>query len=190
MDDHSIPPEHQNRLSLRFVIDTHILDDGARETDELWRLHRAGWFNLTRTDVLDTELLAAPEERRSDLLARSGELTEHFGPLVLDHSRLDHAVLGGRTDEELLHRVFALLYPGAVWGAARPQHTRDAMHVAWAIRYGADGFITRDRRLLNKREAVARAFDGFLILEPAETVDRINRRKRREDAILRTKESS
>lgn len=56
MDDHSIPPEHQNRLSLRFVIDTHILDDGAGETDELWRLHRAGWFNLTRTDVLDTEL--------------------------------------------------------------------------------------------------------------------------------------
>lgn len=186
----SIPPKHQNQLAMRFVIDTHILDDVAPETLELWALHEAGWFNLTRTDVMDTELVGAPEAQRANLVARSGELTEHLGPFILDHSRLDHALLGNAVDDELLHRVFELLYPGANWAAARPQHIRDAMHVAWAIRYGADGFITRDKRLLNKREAVAAVFDEFLILDPAEAVERVNKRRSRHEAFLRAKESS
>ena len=69
-------------------------------------LHRQGWVNVTRSDVLDTELASADEVKAAELMTMSSEYVEELGPLVLDHSRLDHAVLASDDDGERLHAVF------------------------------------------------------------------------------------
>ena len=73
-----------------------------------------------------------------------------LGPAVWDHSRFDHSVFGSEEDRERLAAVFSALFPGADWAATSSKSRRDAMHVATAIRYGYTGFLTRERRLLNK----------------------------------------
>ena len=51
------------------------------------------------------------------------------------------------------------------------------MNVATAIRYGATCFVTNERKLLNKCEAVKHAFDGFVIYDPAKAVETVLRFK-------------
>jgi hypothetical protein len=169
-DPESIPARFLSRTGLRFVLDTHLLDDESLEMVKLRELHEDGWIDLTRTDVMDTELQEAAPEKAGHLLMLSGEYVEHFGPMVLDHSRWDRSVWGSEDDAARLETVFAILFPGADRRAARRQHTRDAMNVATAIRYGATGFITNEKRLLNKSEVVKERFNGFLLYSPSQAL--------------------
>jgi hypothetical protein len=163
---------HEDRLGLRFYIDTNFVTDPSDAATALRTLYNDGWIELIRTDTMDTELRDAKDPaKRSDLLRQSNAYVESFGPLVLGHSRLDFAVLGNDDDGERLAQVYGILFPGsdrfdASMGRAG-RKIRDAMHVATAIRYGANGLITLDGRdLLSKSEAIAAAFNDFKIMTP------------------------
>jgi hypothetical protein len=166
-----IPERFLSRTELRFVLDTHLLDDSSPEMVTLRELHEGGWIDLTRTDVMDTELQGAEPDKLGRLLALSGQYVEHLGPAVLDHSRFGHAVFGSEGDGQRLDAVFAILFPGADRKKCRPQHLRDAMNVATALRYAATGFVTREKRLLNKGSAIKEQFNGFVLCSPTKCLE-------------------
>ncbi len=167
-----MPDEYKSRTALSFVIDTNTVDDMSLEMVRLRDRHTSGWINLTRTDTMDTELGGtSDEEKRERLLAQSRPYVEHFGPIVIDHSRLDFCVVGSSEDEERLGQVFGILFPGVDPRAARRQHTRDAMHIATAIRYAATAFVSKDEDLLKRDAGIRAAFDNFRILSPAAALD-------------------
>lgn len=168
-----------NRLGLSFVLDTHLIDDPAAAMENLRQMHNAGWLDLTRTDVMDTELSTANADHRAVLLSLSGNLIEHLGPAVPDHSRLGSAVIGSQIDSDRVDSVFSTLFPGADRATARRQHVCDAMNVATAIRYGATGLLTRERRLLNKSATIRQRFNGFFLNTPERALEVALRLKHR-----------
>ena len=105
-------------------------------------LHKAGriqrpWWMLRVPRWLD-----APPSVRAALEAEA-EPHEYHGPLVLGHSRLDHAVLGSDLESRFLDEVVSVLFPGSWRDRISSRDPRDAMHIAWAKRYGFD-FITSE----------------------------------------------
>ena len=162
----STPAKWQNRTELTFVVDNHIVDSEITEAVELRRLDEQGWTDLILTDVTKTEWHDADPDLQAALLDRAVDYGEILGPMVLGHSRWGSSVWGSAADEDRLQRVFSILFPGADMATARKQHIRDAMNVATAIRYGSNCFVTNDGRLLNKRDAIKAAFNGFLVASP------------------------
>lgn len=153
-----------------------MVDERDIAMDALRQCHENGWIDLARTDTMDTELLKAEEHKQSELLAESCKYVEVLGPLVMDQSRLNHSVRGSSQDEDRIDTVFSVLFPGADRNATTPNNMRDAMHVATAIRYAYTGFVTRERRLLNKAAAVRAKFDSFLMVDPEAAVEIVRRR--------------
>jgi hypothetical protein len=91
-------------------------------------------------------------------------------------------------DQERLDRVFAALFPGRDLKSGRTQDVRDAMNIATAIRYGANGFITRDgagksRGVLDGADTIKATFDGFSILSPEQALAFVKRMMRRWQAL-------
>jgi hypothetical protein len=163
-------------LGLRFVIDTHLIDNESVDMAALWRLHESRMIQLLRTDVMDTELSQAKDkEQRERLLALSAALPEQLGVLVLDHSRLDHAVLGCDEDAAQWDKVWNVLSPGRDRASADRRHVRDAMNVWTAMRYGANAFVTldgsgKDKGILDRAQAVRAAFNDFALMTPAQAL--------------------
>lgn len=92
------PKYLESRSGLLLFVDTNLIGSHDAEVRELVRLHEEGWIQLQRTDTVDTELGSKGDpDRRKELLAESAGFVESLGAFVLDHSRLDHAVLGGST---------------------------------------------------------------------------------------------
>ncbi len=170
-DPDGIPPEHVSRLGLMFYVDTNFVDDEAPAAEALRQLHRDGWINLQRTDTLDTELSDASDaSKRDSLLRASSGYVESFGPVVVGHSRMGHALIGSEEDGARLDLAYRTLFPSpadpnqSARRATRKQ--RDAMHLATAIRYGCNGFITRDRDFHSKAVVIAATFDDFRVMTP------------------------
>lgn len=159
-------PVPHNLTGLTFFIDTHIIDAMDEATLCLKHLGDEGWIDLQRTDAMDTELADAPEEKWERLTEASAGYPEALGPMVWGQSRWDSSVFGSEEDRIRLDDAFAILFPNADRATARDNHIRDAMHVSTAIRYGGYGFITRERRLLNKAPAIATRFPGFRMWSP------------------------
>jgi hypothetical protein len=158
-------------LGLRWMVDTNFFPfERSSACHDLMQMHRAGLILLARTDVADTELLKAPEDERPKLQAQSSELSEYLGPLVLDHSRLGSSVLGSEEDQMLLETVFSTLFPGRAWASGNSHDQRDAMHVAWAKREAFDGFITDEKQLLRRNDAMRKKYNGFSILSPEDAL--------------------
>lgn len=44
------------------------------------------------------------------------------------------------------------------------------MHVSTALKYGADGFVTHDKRVLKRQTTIRDMFDGFLLLSPGDAL--------------------
>ena len=103
---------------------------------------------LAKTDVVDTELDLEKNAMEEGHSLASVKFFELHGPIVLDHSRLDHAVLASDEDVQLLGRVKEIIEVRVISERAAKHDLRDAMHIATSIRYGYDGFITRDERIL------------------------------------------
>src|SRR2546426_11891442 len=157
-------------LGFHWMLDTSFFPVArSPERERLVALHETGRIKLAETDVLDTELTNARPDIRAVFEIEAAKFSEYLGPLVLDHSRLGHAVLGSKLDQSLLDEVVGLLFPGKTSLKAKPHDVRDAMHIAWAKRYGFDGFITEDQRLLRKK-AVLKARLSFDILSPVEAL--------------------
>jgi hypothetical protein len=151
--------------------------------EELLRLRREARIDMAKTDTVDTERTeSASIETATQRVLETAGIIELHGPLVLDHSRLDHAVLGGTDDADRLDQVFAVLFPnGNRFGTDRASrhNLRDATHVATSIRYGYDGFVTTESRLLNKGAAIQREWN-IEILSPSAAVQWVERRIERE----------
>lgn len=144
------------------VIDTHFIDDPSHAAVELRRLHGQGpQIALARTDVIDTELLGVPPEK-SELATRAAEYPEVLGLWVLGHSRLGSTNLGSDEDAARHARVFEIVYPVVDdRSEARDQHHRDAMNVSAGIKWKTSAFVTRNKRLLNKDDALRTSSRGF-----------------------------
>lgn len=141
--------------NLTLYIDVHILDSPGEDVCLLKRARDEGWIRLQRTDVMDTELSGkADPVERAQLLDRSSQYAESIGPAIVGHSRIGHCVVGGDEDDERLADVFRILFPNVEPGSARKQHSRDAMHISTAIRYAGSGYVTNERKLLNKSEKI------------------------------------
>lgn len=132
-----------------------------------------------KTDTVDTERTegASADIAAERILETAGTL-EVLGPAVLDHSRWDHFVFAGEDDDDRINRVLEVLFPGSDRrGTDRTSihNLRDAMHVATAIRYGFNVFVTTDTRLL-KHAAAVQAQWNIEILSPTEAVRWVERR--------------
>ncbi|WP_248959824.1 hypothetical protein [Sphaerisporangium perillae] len=170
------PTPYLNRTNLTFYIDSHIVDAEDEAVVYLRRLRTEGWISLQRTDTMDMEFGKATGEKWASLTNASSGYPEALGPMVLDHSRLDASVQGDAEDKRRLHDVFSILFPAVQWEQARDNHIHDAMHVATSIRYCGDGFVTREKRLLNKHDAVSAAFEGFHVWCPEQAIEEANGR--------------
>jgi hypothetical protein len=183
-------PNVESILGLWYCVDTNLYDDDHEfvpEMEALRAFDRDGWILLTKTDTVDLELAQhGNDEKRAQLLKASSKHVEHFGAATFDHSRLDHSVVGGPDDQARLDRVIETLFPGddpRDVGARRADaRIRDAKHIDTALRYGAQGLITNDRRDLQSRaDEIRDRFNGFLIISPAQALAIVDRIKRRHD---------
>ena len=184
MDGSVAEARAENRTALIWAMDTCFLidlDECQSEAVELDRLDEAGWIDLVRMDVLDTELARNRDAARlAQRLVRSATFVEYYGPMVLDYSRLDHTVRASQEDVQLLEQVFRILWPKVRMDTANHHQIGDAMHVAWSIRNRTNGFVTGDKRVLARRAAIEQlAHDGFRVYSPAEALDRAQREVRK-----------
>lgn len=157
---------------MHYTFDTHLVDCESPAMDRLRALDLAGWIYLSRTDTVDTELARAkPAGKKLALLALSAPYVENLGPIVLNSSRLDHAVYANEADAARLDAVFRILWPNTDrYSTSRMagNKLRDAQHIATSIRIGATGFLTREKDLLKRRDAIRTAFGGFDLLDPGD----------------------
>lgn len=181
----SAPP--RGWAGLAWFLDTNVIDDP--DAEELRRLRDAGWISLQAADTLLVEVVDASDpDKRAELIARTEALPMAYGPLLLGHSMLGRTVLGSKADHSRIDAVYQALWerPGKKTKPLKEsksarRRTRDALHVATAIRYGASGFVTRDGPLLKRAAAVAARFDRFPILSVEAATERSH------EAVLRVR---
>jgi hypothetical protein len=149
-----VPENPHNRLGLTFTVDNNVIGDHSGAARQLREWNEAGWIQLFRADVLETELGDADDGRRGSLLGEARRLPEDFGVAVWDHSSWDRSVWASEDDRSRFEELWSILKPGVDRDTARRQHVRDVMHVHTALRYARERFITRDAKLLNKRDEV------------------------------------
>lgn len=156
-DGRSEPPEllkpEVDAASITMFVDTNIIGEPMQSIQFLWRCRKEGWVRLQRTDVIETEYETLPSEFefKRDI---AGQLAESLTPFVLDHSRLDSAVLASGDDEERILTAFRILHPNADFRNTRKNNVRDAMTLAGSARYGGDYLVTRDDNIIKKSDAL------------------------------------
>lgn len=165
-------------MEIRACVDTDFFPTSrSPERAELWDLFNRGRILLARTDVMGTELAGdTDEDRRARLEASAMPLVEVMGPLVLGHSRWNHAVWASEQDAALLDQVIGVLFPGRGRSDLNHHDLRDAMHIATAKRHGYD-FFTGERRLF-RRGAEMLAVVGIQLLSYQDAVALIQRLER------------
>ena len=157
----------------RLVLDTSDVIawyQSPPEYQKLEALNQQFRVFLAKTDVVDIEL--DPEKNVTDRghFLVSIDFLELHGPLVIGHSRLGHSVLASQEDDQRLDRVREIIGIRAKSERNAKHDLRDAMHIATSIRYGYDGFITRDGRLLKRHGQFLREF-GFRVMNHEDAVD-------------------
>ncbi|MGH9054015.1 MAG: hypothetical protein ACRDWX_13600 [Acidimicrobiia bacterium] len=176
------PKPGQNHLGLSFMLDTNTVTDDSPAMQGLLELHQAGWIEVARSDVVETEFLKASSDKREELLEDARRFSEYLGPAVWGHSRWGSALWGSEEDKTLLERVFAAVYSNRGYGSVS-NDLRDAMHVAWAVRYGKTALVTRDKAMLKANERVSETFNGFSIWTPEKALQVAQRRKANHDFL-------
>lgn len=160
----------------RFVLDTSDVIEWYHSPQkylELHVLHDQFRVFLAKTDVVDTELDREKNVMVGDHFFASIKFLELHGPVLLDHSRLDHSVVASEEDVQRLGRVKEIIGVRVISERAAKHDLRDAMQVATSIRYGYDGLITRDERLLNSHDQFLREF-GFRVMNVQGAVSYVN----------------
>lgn len=150
----------------RLVLDTSDVIQWHKfplEYQELETLYEQCRVFLAKTDVVDTELDPKKNVMVGNLFLASIKYLELIGPVVLEHSRLDHSVLASDEDVERLDRVKEIIGIRQISERSAKHDLRDAMHIATAIRYGYNGFITGDKRLVKRNNQFVSDF-GFRIM--------------------------
>jgi hypothetical protein len=166
MSDLSVNQFHTPHTVARLVLDTSDVIEwlhSPQEYQELKILYDQFRVFLAKTDVVDTELDPEKNVMVGDHFPASIKFLELYGPIVHDHSRLDHSVLASEEDVLRLNQVKEIIGVRVKSERAAKHDLRDAMHIATSIRYGYDGFITRDERLLKCHDQFLIEF-GFQIM--------------------------
>lgn len=151
----------------RFVLDTSDVIQWRNcpsEYQELQDLYEQCRIFLAKTDVVDTELDSKKNVMVEGHFLASIKFLELHGPVVLDQSCLDHAVLASEEDVQRLDRVKKIVGIRSTSERTAKHDLRDAMHIATSIRYGYDGLITRDERLVKRHDQFLREF-GFRVMD-------------------------
>ncbi len=172
----------ENLTGIYWYIDVHVIDLPAAAT--LRRMNDEGWIYLQVTDTLITEVTRSEDAaKRERLLDLAADYVIAMGPLVLGHSGVGRSVIGSPEDEARLKQVYALLWPdndyaadGAMVTGTGRSRFRDAIHVATAIRYGVDGFVTNDPGILARADDIRDAFPQFIIRSVADAEDKAMKR--------------
>ena len=97
---------------------------------------------------------------------------------MIGHSRWGHAVYASDEDSDRIDDLLWLFFPNSDRYATDRSSThnlRDAMHIATALRYRYDAFVTADTRLLKKADAIRRGC-GIELLLPSEAVRLVEHR--------------
>lgn len=149
------------------VIEWHHFPQKYRELELLYDQCRVF---LAKTDVVDVELVPERNVMEEGHFLASVKFLELHGPVVLDHSHLNHSVVVSDEDVQRLDRVKEIIGVRVISERAAKHDLRDAMHIATSIRYGYDGFITRDERLLKCHDQFSREF-GFRVMNHEDAVD-------------------
>lgn len=150
----------------RLVLDTSDViqwHNSSLEYQELKNLYEQCCVFLAKTDVVDIELDPEKNEMVGDQFLASIKFLELHGPVVLGHSRPDHAVLASEEDVQRMERVKKIVGISHMSERTAKHDLRDSMQIATAIRYGYDGFITGDKRLLRRYDQFLSEF-GFCIV--------------------------
>jgi hypothetical protein len=151
--------------------------------ESLLGYRREARVEIVKTDTMDTERTqGVPEATAIERVLETAGIVELRGPAVWDHSRWDHSVWAGDDDGRSIDEVFAALFPGSDrHGTDRTSRhkIRDAMHVATAIRYGCDAFVTTDGGLLRKAAQLQDQWN-IEILSPTDAVRWVQRQIERE----------
>lgn len=172
----------------RLVLDTSEIIE--------WRKHPYGYSDLevlyeqrriflAKTDVVDTELDPNKEVMVEGHFLSSVDFLELHGPAVLNHSRCDHAILASDEDVKRLDRVKEIVGIRTTSERSATHDLHDAMHIATSIRYGYDGFITGEKRLIGRNDQFLSEF-GFRIMRVDAAVAHVNeliRRQERRDGL-------
>src|SRR5664280_1946087 len=115
---------------------------------KLLRYRREGRVEISKTDTVDTERAdGVSAATATDRILETAGIIELHGPTVICHSRWDHAVFASDEDSDRIDNLLGLLFPNSDRYATDRSSThnlRDAMHIATAIRYGYDAFVTTD----------------------------------------------
>ena len=172
MSAQSVGRFHTPHIVARLVLDTSDViewNKSPSEYQELEALYEQCRVFLAKTDVVDTELDPEKNEMVGEHFLASIKYLELIGPAVLEHSRLDHSVLASDEDVELLDRVKEIVGIRTSRERNASHDLRDAMHIATSIRYGYDGFVTGEKRLINRNDRFLSEF-GFRIMNVGSAV--------------------
>jgi hypothetical protein len=151
------------------VIEWRNSSSEYRELEILYEQYRVF---LAKTDVVDTELDPEKNEMFGGHFLASIKFLELHGPVVLDNSRLNHTVLASDEDVQRLNQVKEIVGIRTVSERKAKHDLRDAMLVATSIRYGYDGFITRDKQLEKRNDQFLHEF-GFRIMNVDDAVTHV-----------------
>ncbi len=141
--------------------------------EELLRLRREARVEIAKTGTVDTERTeGVSDATATDRILETAGIIEVHGPAVVGHSRWGHAVFTNDEDSDRIARLFAVLFPDSdryAMDRTSMHKLRDAMHIATAIRYGYDVFVTTETRLLKMADTIRREW-GIEILRPSDSV--------------------
>lgn len=156
----------------RLVLDTSDVIEWNKfpsEYQELETLYGQCRVFLAKTDVVDAELDPGKNDMVGNHFLASMNFLELHGPVVLDHSRLDHSLLASEADIQRLDRVKEIVGVRTSRERNASHDLRDAMHIATSIRYGYDGFVTGEKRLINRNDRFLSEY-GFRIMNVGSAV--------------------
>lgn len=145
-------------------IDTNCLNENQDDPNlnELEKLESENKLSIERADVMDTEMLEGKFEKG---LTKSSKYLEAFGPAVFDHSRWNHSVFASDQDAINFTQIIFCLFGKRKREEYRKQQIRDAMHLTTAAKYGANYFLTKDKKILAKSQQL-KQLTGVTVCSP------------------------
>jgi hypothetical protein len=167
-------PEGQAAPSLVFFIDNSIVVERCAAWTELRRLAATGAIELRIASALGDDLSHDRDlEQRARLEAEISSYPKMAGVFVIGESRLDDALLASEHDDTRFLQLFAAVFSETDRSSSSrtaSNKRRDVMHLLALLKYGGNGFITRDKRVL-KKAAVLRDTFGIVVLTPQAAID-------------------
>lgn len=154
-------------------IDTNCINANQKDKaiNHLEKLYGEDKILIETTDTLETEFNEGKGYPKGKLKA-SNSYIYSYGPAVVGHSRIGFSIVGTDEDDKRLGKVLSIIFGQKNRKDYDRNEIRDCMHISTAIRYGGTHFVTYDKALLDKSEAIKNEF-GIKIKKPADALKEI-----------------